>query len=109
MIPRSKIPQYEILQPRCSTTRISGYVIVTLRSLSSYFSNNSYLKYVTTGSKRDTQGCPSQRVQVRTTYMCQVSDTISPEPVNCCVSLSKMLLLRPVLATYCIDKRQLTD
>ena len=39
---------------------------MTLRSLSSYFSNNSYLKYLATGSKRDTEDCPSQRVPVRT-------------------------------------------
>ena len=66
MTPTSKRPQYEMQQP-CLTARISGYVIMTLRSLSSYFSNNSYLEYLATGSTRDIEDCPSQRVPVRNT------------------------------------------
>ena len=57
MTPKSKRPQYEILQP-CLTARILGYVIIwPWRSLSYYFSNNSYLKHLATGSKRDTEDC----------------------------------------------------
>ena len=58
----AKDPYTKILQACCWTSRISGYVIMTLRSLSSYFSNNSYLEYLATGSNRDTEDCPSQRV-----------------------------------------------
>ena len=45
-------------------TRISGHVIMALGSLHRCFRNNSYLKYLSTGSNRDTLDCPSQRVQV---------------------------------------------
>ena len=39
---RPKRRQYEIVQPGCFTTRISGYVIITIHSLSSHFSNKFY-------------------------------------------------------------------
>ena len=55
------------IQPCCVKTRISKYVIIALRSLSSHFSENSYhIKCLATGSKRDTEDSgPSERVRIR--------------------------------------------